>query len=326
MHDESFFSVICNDSKYGECCFCVKRKNNTSIGYLDGFERLVNISTCRIIREKKALLIYNIFTMKTYAEILIYHWRKCAILMIIGGIAGFLLFYILPHAYSASVYLTTAIDHNRTGSLDELEEDRMLGIAEDIINSDFVLQSVCNHSEACSVENFRKNARIQRTIDYWSLTVSNDDAAMAVTQARLWLETAYEALAESQNHARMAEMLEIRSAGLESCIQDSVTGIPPVVCDEPDFETLLNQLQKTAEEITQERLLSHGISSAILFGPMNLDHIDLRQNGSSHGFLTFFGSTIGLFLFLFSIFFLKESSAKLQSPGVDQSELSDSEI
>ena len=264
--------------------------------------------------------------MKTYAEILIHNWRKCAILMIIGGIAGFLLFYVLPHTYSASVYLTTAIDHNRTGSLDELEEDRMLGIAEDIINSDLVLQSVCKNLNGCTTEEFRKNVRIERTVDYWSLTVSSKDAIVAVTQARLWLETAFTALTASQSHARQAEMLEIRSAGLESCVQDSVNGIPPVVCDEPDFETLLNQLRETGEEITQERLLSHGISSAILFGPMNLDHIDLKQSGSSHGFLTFFGSMIGLFLFLFSIFFSQESSAKLQTSDPEPSESPDSEI
>lgn len=261
--------------------------------------------------------------MKYYAEKIIQNWRKCVILMIIGGIAGFLLFYILPRVYSVSVYLTTAIDYNRTGSLDELEEDRMLGIAEDIINSDLVLQSVCQKLEACSPASFRENIRIERTIDFWSLTVSSKDAADAVRRARLWLETAYSVLADSQNHARQAEILEIRSTGMESCVQESVNGVPPVICDEPNFETLLDKIQKNSEEIAHQRHLSNGISSAILFGPMNLDHIDLKQSGSSHGFLTIIGSIIGLLFFLVCIFFSHDSFEKLEIPSEDLSKRSD---
>lgn len=254
-------------------------------------------------------LIYNWATM-IYINEFLKHWRRCVLLMILCGAAGYLISEIQPRSYRATVYLTTAIDHNRTGSLDELEEDRMLGIAEDIINSDVVFQTVCQNLDFCTPKDFRQSIQIERTIDLWALTVFSKDPADAVTRARLWLETAYDALIKSQNHAIRAEALKIRLDGFESCIQDSVSGNPPAVCAEADFETLLENIRQTAETIQQEQLLSNGISSAVMFGPLNPGHILLQDSRSTRGILTLIGSFIGLLLSGLLVFLLPADKEK----------------
>jgi hypothetical protein len=246
--------------------------------------------------------------------------------MILGGTVGFLITEIQPHSYRATVYLTTAIDHNRTGSLDELEEDRMLGIAEDIINSDDVFQAVCQNLDQCTPKDFRESIQIERTIDLWALTVFSGDAADAVTRARLWLETAYNTLIKSQNHAIQAEALKTRLDGFESCIQDSVSGNPPAVCGDADFEILLENIRRTTETIQQEQLLSGGISSSVMFGPMNPDHILLREGRSTRGMLTFIGSLLGLLISGLIVFLIptdekkKKQSAKNGIPSGNPSD------
>ena len=124
------------------------------------------------------------------------HWRRAILLMICGGILGFALSLIIPGRYCATVFLSTAIDYNKTGSLETLEEDRMLGITEDIINSEPVLANACMEAgwDGCSVQKLRENMRITRTAGTWSLSIISDDPQIAAVSALAWLNAADTAL------------------------------------------------------------------------------------------------------------------------------------
>ncbi len=229
-------------------------------------------------------------------DIFLKHWRRSVLLMIAGGILGYGASFLRPPSYQATAYLTTAIDYSRTGSLEELEADRMLGIAEDILNSDGVFRQLCQERVSCDPGEIRQSVQVERTIGLWALSVFSDDAAEAVTLARGWLEAARAVLLERQTHALQAETLSLQLEGMAVCVQNAVNGNPPAVCSGKDLDTLLADIQAVSARIQQEQLLSGGISSAVVFGPLNLDHIQLRNLRTAPGLFTLLGALAGLFL------------------------------
>ncbi len=234
--------------------------------------------------------------------------------MILGGVVGYGVSFLRTPSYQATVYLTTAIDNSQTGSLEELEADRMLGITEDILTSDAVLSPVCQMSPGCEdLQVLRTQVQIERTIGLWALSAFSDDAVEAVRLARLWLKTGHAALLERQTHALQAEMLSRQLEGLTACVQDAADGHPPVICSGPDMETLLTDIRTMSEHIQDERQLSGGISPAILFGPLNLDHIQLRDLNAAPGLLSLLGAFAGLLLSILLLIF-RSSQIGVVSP------------
>ena len=69
-------------------------------------------------------------------------WPRAVILMLAGALLGWVLWMFLPQQYTAVSTLSVSIDYNRTGKLDDLEQDRLLGITEDMIHSDKVMKAV----------------------------------------------------------------------------------------------------------------------------------------------------------------------------------------
>ena len=62
--------------------------------------------------------------------------------MLAGTLAGYVLWMFLPQEYNALTKLSISIDYNRTGKLDDLEEDRLIGVTEDILHSEAVMRPV----------------------------------------------------------------------------------------------------------------------------------------------------------------------------------------
>ena len=227
-------------------------------------------------------------------ESFIRHWPLALFLMLLFG--GFAWFIWRPGSYRAFTRLSVGIDYNRTGKLDDLEEDRLLGITEDIIHSDAVMQKVFlqQSSESDYVAFFHRTA-LTRTNQTWSLMISGEDPEEIGRAAVFWLNTAYEALRSALDHAVRAEALQNELEGLTRCIQDSDLAVMTAACPD-DPEEIHRRIEELGGQISEELLLSGGISPSIRLGPKNSGELNMQLANRSAAAYTLIGALIGLLI------------------------------
>ena len=241
------------------------------------------------------------------------HWPLALLLMLAGSILGLLCWMFIPGAYTASTRLTVGIDYNRTGSLDNLEEDRILGVTEDILHSDPIMEPVFRASLDDDYGKFFRRTMITRTNETWCLEITGKDPEETAHLALLWLDTAYDALDEALDHAIRAEALQNRLEGLTRCLQSGTAADTYALCNmEPD--ALLEQIGQYTEMIRAEETASHGLSSAIRLGTKNSGQVELVSANRTAAADTLIGAFCGL-LIAFGIAWLpgRESDEKEQA-------------
>ena len=228
-------------------------------------------------------------------ELFIKRWPRTVLLMIAGGIIGYLLWMFIPQQYTAVSKLSVSIDYNRTGKLDDLEQDRLLGITEDILHSDSVMKSVFGKASETDYPTFFETTRTTRTNETWSLAVTGKDPKEAAELSLLWLDTACEALHEAHRHAILAEAYQNELDGLTRCIQNTVQTAQPAGCPD-DPESLSGMITGYTQKIQDELLSSGGISTAIRIGEKNPEQLQLRPSSRTAAADTILGAFCGLII------------------------------
>ncbi len=215
--------------------------------------------------------------------------------MIAGSVIGFLFWMFLPQQYTAVSKLSVSIDYNRTGKLDDLEQDRLLGITEDILHSDSVMKTVFEKASETDYQTFFETTRTTRTNETWSLAITEKDPKEAAKLSLLWLDTAFDALHEAHRHAILAEAYQNELDGLTRCIQDTARTAQPAGCPD-DQETLSRLISGYTQKIQEELLSSSGISTAIRIGAKSPEQIQLRPASRSAAADTILGAFCGLII------------------------------
>ena len=215
--------------------------------------------------------------------------------MLAGGIVGWILWMFLPQQYNASVRLSVGIDYNRTGKLENLQEDRIFGITEDILHSDAVMKLVFERSTEPDYSTFFRHTLVSRTNETWRLTINGKDPAEAGQLALLWLDSAYDSLLFAQEHAVRAESLQNELDGLTLCMQNSAQNVLPSGCPE-DREEILRLVERYSQDVQNELSLSHGLSTAVMIGSRNPKQLEINPASRGAAFDTLFGALIGLLI------------------------------
>ena len=220
-------------------------------------------------------------------------WPRAVILMLAGALLGWVLWMFLPQQYTAVCTLSVSIDYNRTGKLDDLEQDRLLGITEDMIHSDKVMKAVHQHSSEPDYPAFFARTATTRTNQTWSLKITGKDPKEIGTAAAAWLDLAYGELRNALDHAIRAEALQNEIEGLSRCIQDSSAAAMTAGCPAGTEETL-QAIEELSARLSEEQLQAGGISSAIRLGLKNPDQLQIRPASRSAAADTLIGALIGL--------------------------------
>ena len=226
-------------------------------------------------------------------ESFVRNWPRTVFLMLLGGLIGYILWMYLPQQYTAVTHLSVVIDYNRTGKLDDMEQDRMMGITEDILHSDDVMEKVFRQTTAADFPSFFAQTGITRTNQTWSLKISGKDPKEIGTAALLWLDTAYEELNKALEHAAKAEALRNEIDGLSRCIQDSTAAQMTVICSESTAETL-NRISALTAQLNDEMILSKGIPASIRIGSKNPDQLEIHPASRYAAADTMLGILAGL--------------------------------
>ena len=226
-------------------------------------------------------------------ESFIKNWPRAVLLMILGALTGYLLWMFLPQQYTAVVPLSIGIDYNRTGKLEDIEQDRLLGLAEDVLHSDKVMQVVFAESGEEDYQSFFSRTHLTRTNETWSLSITGDEPEMTGKLAVLWLDTARQGLEEGLDHAVRAEAFQNQLDGLTRCIQNSVQGNSPIACPKSSDETILS-INTAAEQLRIEKEQSYGLSSALMLGSKAPGQLVIHPAARSAAVDTFLGALCGL--------------------------------
>ncbi len=239
-------------------------------------------------------------------ESFVKHWPRAVLLMVIGALLGWVLWMFLPQSYTAVSRLSVIIDYNRTGKLDTIEQDRMLGITEDFLHSEEIMRPVFQQSSAPDYKAFFDRTRTTRTNETWSLTITGEDPEEIGKLALLWLDTAYEALSEGLEHAIRAEALENELEGLTRCVQESAGSSSACPADP---EQIRQQIDVYTQQIREEQSASRGLPAAILLGGKDSENLEIRPASRSAAADTFIGACCGL-LAAFAAVWFPESGKK----------------
>lgn len=238
-------------------------------------------------------------------ELFLKRWPRTVILMLLGGLVGWIAWMFLPQQYAAVSHFSVTIDYNRTGSLDNLQEDRLLGITEDILHSDAVMEEVFRQSSDTDYKTFYAKTLTTRTNETWALSITGHDPEELSRLALYWLDIAYDRLDDALTHAYLAEEYEKAMEGLTGCIQNSASGVTVSGCPS-DPAALMSAIDDLMDHILTERAASHGISSAVCLGGKNPGQLEIRPASRSAAMDTLLGAMIG-FIISFAIVWVPRS-------------------
>lgn len=192
--------------------------------------------------------------------------------VLLGAAAGWLFHQARPPQYLARASLSSSIDLNRTGVLTDVQEDRLISMAEDLMSDPETFAAVSAAANEQGIEispdELRKIASIEQSYSEWYLGVLHEDASTAAALANIWRDVSYRALQEAYGHAVKAEGLLRFLDALESCLEESVAAAPgEAPCQYPDLASLLAEIENTGKKAEEERFASHGLSTALLIAP-----------------------------------------------------------
>jgi hypothetical protein len=236
------------------------------------------------------------------------YWWFMVILILLGGMAGFLAHRVRPPVYEAAGQFTASIDYVATGPLTQYDEDVALNAIGNVISSAQVLDRVVSRAAGEDIQvdraSLRKMAVVERKFTTWDVRVRDTDAGRAKRIAEIWIEEGQALLLESYSHALQAKQLSQYMTSLENCLGESVSSEPSsVYCNPSRLVEIQKELERAGEQFIQERKESYGLFSGLTIGPESIPVLALGPVMYGRNQLVLAGSVIGLLLgiWLFSI-------------------------
>ena len=198
------------------------------------------------------------------------YWWLVTILIITGGIAGWLVSLLQKPLYESTSQITTVIDYAYAGRLTDYEEDHLLSAIGDIITSDGVLNNTAAAAEKDGLVAARDKALAGLTASRqgyrWELNSRFNDPQTAQRLNQIWLAASAEALEQFRQDSITALMQFKAQAEVEACFQQAVH-LEPVspYCTIEEMRRLLAEVEGSAEVSDGNQMLSRLLASRISY-------------------------------------------------------------
>jgi hypothetical protein len=227
-------------------------------------------------------------------------WKVLVICTFLGGITGFAVTAIIKPVYETMAVFTFTIDYSRTGLLTDIEEDQAMEVAGDLIKSTGVLTEVIKQASASGIDldhtRVQKNFAAERRFGQWLLKVRADDPATAASLANLWSRVTFTEFQKASLAAVKADGLQRYILSLESCYQQSTSGMAAQpLCHADDRTKLQAEMKNSSEDMQHWLSESQGIFSGLNFAIAEEAGIPVKPSQHSRGILVLAGSLTGLF-------------------------------
>ena len=200
------------------------------------------------------------------------YWKLVVMVMIVGGLAAYLVHLSLPPLYESQAAISFAFNVNRFGHLTTAEEDQAMGAAGEIMASTSVIQFTADqtrlHGYTLAASPLNNSVFIERKSYRWVVRVRDPDPQAAAFIANTWAQRAYHELEDASTHAARAEALFNYLESLETCLQRiSAAGPAFAQCSLGSLADLQNELGATGAQYDSERALGRGYLPYLIFDP-----------------------------------------------------------
>jgi uncharacterized protein YdbL (DUF1318 family) len=229
------------------------------------------------------------------------YWMLVILIMIVGGLAGYLLHLTLPPLYESQASISFAFNVNRFGLRTASEEDQAMGTAVGIMASTSVFQFTADqarqHGYILETAPLNRSVFIERKSYLWVVRVRDPDPQAAAFIANTWVQRAYQELLDASSHAARAEALFNYLKSLETCLQRiSAAGPAFAQCSLGGLADLQKELQTTGAQYDIELTLGRGFLPYLIFDPPAAAAVPLGALQYSRNTMVLAGVLIGFLL------------------------------
>jgi uncharacterized protein involved in exopolysaccharide biosynthesis len=238
-------------------------------------------------------------------------WKLLVICVIAGGLAGLVGSYFLSPQYEATSVFSFSIDYARTGLLTDIEEDQAMEVAGDLINSTSVIKSVTERAKELGIsvtdEQMKAGLTAERRFDTWLLKVRWNDPEISARLSTLWSEATLSEFQKARQAALKADGLQRYILTLESCFQQSTSGLAAQpLCQPSNRLDLQTEMEKTGADLQQWQDEAKGFFPGFNFTLAQQATIPVAPIQQSRGSLVLAGGLSGLVAAaILSLFFHK---------------------
>ena len=186
------------------------------------------------------------------------------LMMLVGGLVGYLFHLSQPSLYESSVTFTFSFDFARLGQLQQIEEDQAMGAAGAFVNNTTAVEKLTTEAAAQGFlppgYELWRNVSAERKSYRWIFHVRHPDPQAARRIADLWGELGLASLKEAAAHAEQANIAQQELNGLESCLRQ-MTVIEPATaqCSWPTLPDVQRAAAVLSQKYLDERAASRGL-------------------------------------------------------------------
>jgi len=252
------------------------------------------------------------FSLYESMERALARWWMMVILMIMGGITGWIFHLFYPPVYEAKAVITINMDFAKR-QLTQYEEDTAFNAAGAIITSSDVKNLVIAEAQvngySIDLSRIQRDFYLEEKQSVWELRVRDRDPKVAAALTNIWAEKATNALDLALYHALQAEQLQVQIDGLENCLAGTSGQAASTQMDCKDYsqEELQAMLQDQTDKLVQEKKSSLGFIPIMAIGLTELASVPEKSAIYGQANLVLAGACIGLVVSLWVINTLKVS-------------------
>ena len=252
------------------------------------------------------------FSLYDSVERVLTRWWMMVILMIIGGLAGWVLHLFNPPIYEASAVITINMDFDER-QLTQYEEDYAFTAAGAIITSSNVLNPVIADAQskgyALDPTKIADRFYLERKQSVWELRVRDPDPQVAADLANSWAQSANYRLTAVLGHAVQAEQLQVQVDDLKNCLAGASAQAAPTKldCKALSQEQVQSMLHDVGAELVKQKNASLGIISIMSFSLTDLAGVPGSPAEDGQAGLVLAGAFIGFIVSLWLINTLRVS-------------------
>lgn len=239
------------------------------------------------------------FTPLAALQYMIHFWWFLFLLMVAGGLVGWMIHRARPPLYEAVGQFSASIDFIRTGPMTQFEEDVAFNAIGSLIYSNAVVDQVVKQAGAegiaTSVQMLKRDAVLERNVDTWQLRVRNNDPRLAERLVNMWVSQAQTVLLESYRNALVADQMGRVMQSLESCLEHAAVAEPAGgQCVPSRFTEIQSDLSKAGKAYYEARLASGGLFAGLVLGPVQYAVVSAQPVILGRNQLVMAGCLLGL--------------------------------
>ncbi len=246
------------------------------------------------------------------AERALAHWWVMVVLMVVGGLGGWVIHLFLPPVFEAGAVVTVSMDFEKR-ELTQFEQDYAFGAARDVIASNSVMNIVIAdaQSNGYSIDpaRFHRDFYLEGRQSVWELRVRDRDPNIAAALANIWVGAATDALDAALTHSLLADQIQAQITGLENCFAGVTqhAGLIPMDCRGLSLDMIEARLQEKTTALLLEKKSGLGLISIMTFGQTEAATAPAAPSIYGQAGLVLAGAFIGLIVSFWIISLLHQA-------------------